>query len=82
MLRFDKGQLSNIGYWKERIKNSKHAKFEGGFAKSKFGLGELARELNILKLKGSLFKIMIQRGAENWTKFLEMFQFCINNQRL
>ena len=67
LLRFDKDQLSNITahYWKERIKNSKHATFEGGFGKSKFGLGELARELNILKLKGSVFKIMIQRGEEN-----------------
>lgn len=70
LLRFDKDQLSNITphYWKERIKKSKHAKFEGGFAKSKFGLGELASELiNILKLKGSVFKIMIQRGEENRT---------------
>ena len=69
LLRFDKDQLSNITphYWKERIKKSKHAKFEGGYPKSKFGLGELASELNILKLKGSVFKIMIQRGEENRT---------------
>ena len=62
LFRFDKDQLSNITphYWKER-----HAKFEGGFAKSKFGQGKLASELNILKLKGPVFKIIIQRDEEN-----------------